>query len=113
MLQRLLTEFLTVDGVEQAAAIDDRGRLLSSVGAEGQLPLTQRAVDLTVAALDSAKGSNLGDLQEVWVEGDTTTCIDIVTPYRILMLSGGVGNIARWRHSVDRLRQQLAATHEL
>ena len=39
MLQRLLTEFLSVNGVEQATAIDDRGRLLSSVGAEGQLPL--------------------------------------------------------------------------
>ena len=74
---------------------------------------TQRAVDLTVAALDSAQGSNLGELQEVWVEGTTTTCIDIITPYRILMLSGGVANIARWRHSVDRLRQQLATTHEL
>lgn len=113
MLHRLLGEFLNVDGVEQATAIDDRGRLLSSVGAEGQLPSTQRAVDLTVAALDAAQGSHLGELHEVWVEGEATTCIDIVTPYRILMLSGTKGNIARWRHSVDRLRRQLATTHEL
>ena len=113
MLQRLLSEFLNVGGVEQATAIDDRGRLLSSVGTEGQLPPTQRAVDLTVAALDAAQGSEFGELQEVWIEGEATTCIDIVTPYRILMLSGGAGNIARWRHSVDRMRQQLATTHEL
>ena len=79
MLQRLLGEFLEVDGVDQATAIDDRGRLLSSVGAEGQLPSTQRAVDLTVAALDIAQGSQLGELHEVWVEGEATTCIDIVT----------------------------------
>ena len=38
MLQRLLGEFLNVDGVEQATAIDDRGRLLSSVGG-GSTPL--------------------------------------------------------------------------
>jgi len=113
MLQRLLSEFLNVEGVEQATAIDDRGRLLSSVATEGQLPLTQRAVDVTVASLDVAQGSDLGDLQEVWIEGQTTTCIDIVTPYRILMLSGGMSNIARWRHSIDRLRRQLATTHEL
>lgn len=113
MLQRLLGEFLKVDGVDQATAIDDRGRLLSSVGAEGQLPSTQRAVDLTVAALDIAQGSKLGELHEVWVEGEATTCIDIITPYRILMLSGTKGNIARWRHSVDRLRRQLATTNEL
>ena len=113
MLHRLLGEFLNVDGVQQATAIDDRGRLLSCVGTEGQLPSTQRAVDLTVAALDAAQGSQLGELHEVWVESEATTCIDIITPYRILMLSGGQGNIARWRHSVDRLRRQLATTPEL
>ena len=45
MLQRLLGEFLNVNGVDQATVIDDRGRLLSCVGGEGQLPLTQRAVE--------------------------------------------------------------------
>ena len=113
MLQRLLGEFLNVNGVDQATVIDDRGRLLSCVGGEGQLPLTQRAVELTVAALDAVQNSGLGDLQEVWVEGKASTCIDIITPYRILMLSGRTGNIARWRHSVDHLRQQLATTQEL
>ena len=80
MLQRLLGEFLNVNGVDQATVIDDRGRLLSCVGGEGQLPLTQRAVELTVAALDAVQNSGLGDLQEVWVEGKASTCIDIITP---------------------------------
>ena len=35
MLQRLLLEFLKVDGVDQATVIDDRGKLLSCVGPEG------------------------------------------------------------------------------
>ncbi len=39
--------------------------------------------------------------------------IDIVTPYRIAMLSGEEGNIARWRHAMDHLRRQLATTQEL
>ena len=37
MLQRL-RGFLKIDGVEQAMMVDDRGKLLSSVGPEGQLP---------------------------------------------------------------------------
>ena len=36
MLQRLLSEFLKVDGVVQAMMMDDRGALLSSVGMEGR-----------------------------------------------------------------------------
>ena len=50
--------------------------------------------------------SQLGELHEVWVEGEATTCIDIITPYRILMLSGTKGNIARWRH----WRRPIAST---
>ncbi|GIR76707.1 MAG: hypothetical protein CM15mP78_14060 [Candidatus Poseidoniales archaeon] len=38
MLQRLLGEFLNVNGVDQATVIDDRGRLLSCVGGEGSSP---------------------------------------------------------------------------
>ncbi|DAC57855.1 MAG: hypothetical protein QGI14_00645 [Candidatus Poseidonia sp.] len=113
MLQRLLLEFLKVDGVNQATIIDDRGKLLSSVGPEGQLPPTEKVVNMTVAALDATQGHRFGDLQEIWVEGGAYTMIDIVTPYRIAMLSGEEGNIARWRHAMDHLRRQLATTQEL
>ncbi len=113
MLQRLLSEFLRVDGVHQATMIDDRGKLMSSVATEGQLPHTERAVELTVAALDVAQGCTHGDLQEVWVEGEAQAFVDILTPYRIVLLSGANGNIARWRHVMDHLRQQLATTQEM
>lgn len=113
MLQRLLGEFLKVNGVHQATMIDDRGKLMSSVAAEGQLPHTQQAVELTVAALDVAQGYRQGDLQEVWMEGEGLALVDILTPYRIVMLSGNGGNIARWRHAMDHLRPQLATTQEL
>ena len=86
MLQRLLLEFLKVDGVNQATIIDDRGKLLSSVGPEGQLPPTEKVVNMTVAALDATQGHRFGDLQEIWVEGGAYTMIDIVTPYRICLL---------------------------
>ena len=113
MLQRLLGEFLKVNGVHQATMIDDRGKLMSSVAAEGQLHHTQQAVELTVAALDVAQGYHQGDLQEVWMEGEGLALVDILTPYRIVMLSGNGGNIARWRHAMDHLRPQLATTQEL
>ena len=113
MLQRLLGEFLRVDGVHQATMIDDRGKLMSSVASEGQLPHTQQAVELTVAALDVAQGYHQGDLQEVWIEGEGLALVDVLTPYRIVMLSGNGGNIARWRHAMDHLRPQLATTQEL
>ena len=113
MLQRLLGEFLKVTGVHQATMIDDRGKLMSRVAAEGQLPAIQKAVELTVAALDVAQGHEHGDLQEVWAEGETLAFVDILTPYRIVMLSGKDGNIARWRHMMDHLRPQLATTQEM
>ena len=113
MLQPLLSEFLKVNGVHQATMIDDRGKLMSSVAAQGQLPHTQQAVELTVAALDVAQGYHLGDLREVWMEGEGLALVDILTPYRIVMLSGNGGNIARWRHAMDHMRPQLATTQEL
>ncbi|MDP6194330.1 MAG: hypothetical protein QF880_01250 [Candidatus Poseidonia sp.] len=113
MLQRLLGEFLKIDGVEQAMMMDDRGKLLSSVGTEGQLPPVDRAVELTVAALDAVQNHDQGDMHELWIEGEDQVLIDILTPYRIVMLAGTKGNIARWRHSMDHLRPQLATTQEM
>ncbi|MGB1587871.1 MAG: hypothetical protein ACPHJD_03540 [Poseidonia sp.] len=112
MLQRLLAEFLKLEGLHQALVIDDRGRLVSSVGASGSLPLTQQTVELTSAALDASMQNAYGDLHEVWIEGQSQTLIDVLTPHRILMLQGDGGQLARWRHSVDQLRKQLATTPE-
>ena len=112
MLQRLLSELLHLEGLEHALLMDDRGLLLSSVGPIGTLPPVQPTVELTSAALDAAVNTGFGDLQEVWIEGSQTTMIDVVTPHRILMLHGEGGQTARWRHTVDRLRKQLATTPE-
>jgi hypothetical protein len=68
---------------------------------------------LAVAALDAVQHHDQGDLHELWVEGDDQVLIDVLTPYRIVMLSGSNGNMARWRHSVDHLRPQLATTQEM
>ncbi len=112
MMQRLLSEFLNHEGVHHALVIDDRGLLLSSVGPKGTLPPVQRTVELTSAALDASMDCDFGDLHEVWIEGSETTIIDVLTPHRILMLHGDGGHAARWRHSIDRLRKQLATTPE-
>lgn len=113
MLQRLLSEFHNQAGIKQAMMFDDRGRLLSAVGPKGFLPATDRAVSITSVALDTSQQLGLGDLHEVWIEGDETVMIDIITPYRILILNGTNGNIARWRHTTDHLRRQLATTPEI
>lgn len=113
MLQRLLTEFLSHSGIEQALMIDDRGRLLSSIGRQGAFPATDRAIAVASAALDTTQRLGLGDLHEVWIEGEETVMLDVVTPYRILFLSGTQGNVARWRHTTDQLRKQLATTQEI
>ena len=110
MLQRLLAEYLRHDGLTQAVVLDDMGRMLSSVGHQGELPKTDRAIHLTNAALNAAQHTGFGDLHELWIEGKDTTVIDVLTPYRILMLNGKGGHLARWRHSTDRMRKQLATT---
>ena len=113
MLQRLLTELVKMESLDQAVVIDDRGRLLASVGPQGQLPPTQDIVSMASAALTASQHVGLGDLHEVWFEGSTTVMLDILTPYRILMLQGEQGHLARWRHGIDRLRKQLATTPEM
>jgi hypothetical protein len=112
MLQRLLAEFLRHEGLEQALVFDDRGRMLSSVAKQGILPDTERAVDLTVLALAATQHTGFGELHELWLEGDATTLIDVLTPYRILMLQGTSSHVARWRHTIDHMRKQLATTPE-
>ncbi|MEK9651143.1 MAG: hypothetical protein VW102_03000 [Poseidonia sp.] len=112
MLHRLLAEFLRHDDLTQAVVIDDMGRMLSSVGEQGALPPTNEAIHLTNAALSAAQHTEFGTLHELWIEGQDTTVIDVLTPYRILMLKGKNGHLARWRHSTDRMRKQLATTPE-
>ena len=113
MLQRLLSALATQNGVEQALMIDDRGRLMASVGQSGSFPDVERTVLMTANGLEATQNLGLGELYEIWEESETRTMIDIVTPYRILMLHGKGGKLARWRHSIDLNRKSLATTPEM
>lgn len=113
MLQRLLSALTTQKGVEQALMVDDRGRLMASIGQSGTVPDVEPLVQMTSTALEATQHLGLGELYEIWEEGETRTMIDIVTPYRILMLHGQGGKLARWRHSVDVNRKSLAITPEM
>ena len=113
MLQRLLSALTTQKGVEQVLMVDDRGRLMASVGQTGTVPDVERMVLITSTAFEATQNLGLGELYEIWEESETRTMIDIVTPYRILMLHGKGGKLARWRHSVDVNRKSLATTPEM
>ena len=108
MLQRVLSGLLRVEGVEQAMLIDNNGQLLASVGDEGILPPLDKAIKITTAALECAYASQIGDVFEIWCEGQERMMIDIASPNRIVVLSGKNGRLARWRHALDRDRRIIA-----
>ena len=110
MLNRLLTVLLDKEGLDEVSIIDDMGRLLSSVTKAGRLPEVTEHVGLLIGALETQQRMGLGELHEIWIEGDARTLIDIVTPHRILFAHGHEGRLGRWRHSVDHLRSALATT---
>ncbi|RJU88759.1 MAG: hypothetical protein DWC07_07180 [Candidatus Poseidoniales archaeon] len=110
MLNRVLTVLLEKESLDEVSMIDDMGRLLSSVTRAGRLPAADAHVALLIDALEAQQRMGLGDLHEVWVEGNDRTLIDIVTPHRILIAQGREGRLGRWRHSVDHLRSALATT---
>lgn len=108
MLNRVLTALMERESLRQAAMIDDMGRLLAGVTEPGQPPEATQQIPLLVAALEAQQQLGLGELHEVWTEGKERTLLDLITPYRVLILQGQVGRLGRWRHSVDHLRSALA-----
>ncbi len=113
MLQRVLAGFVRLEGVEQAMLVDDTGQLLASVGEEGILPPFQEAIEMIHAAQETGHALGLGQVYEVWCEGDKRMVVDIATPNRIVVLSGEGGRLARWRHALDRDRRILATTQRM
>lgn len=110
MLQRVLAGFVRLEGVEQAMLIDDTGQLLASVGEEGILPPFEDAVEMIHVAQETGHALGLGQVYEVWSEGDKRMILDVAAPNRIAVLSGEGGRLARWRHALDRDRRILATT---
>ena len=115
MLQRVLANLVKTEGVEQAMLLDERGSLLACVGNEGKVPPTESAIQATNIAIELSAALDLGELYEIWCEGDDNhrMMIDIVRPGRVVVLTGSNGRLARWRHALDRNRRIIATTPQM
>ena len=113
MLQRVLASLTTIEGVEQAMLIDNKGHLMACVGDEGQIPPIEAAKNITTRALETCAALGTGQLYEIWCEGDSRMMIDMAGPERIVVLCGQGGRLARWRHALDRDRRMLATTPQM
>ena len=113
MLQRVLAALTRTEGVEQAMLLDERGRLLACVGEEGKSPRIDAAIETTNMATELCSALELGNLYEIWCEGDERMMIDIAHPSRIVVLTGTGGLLARWRHALDRNRKIIATTPQM
>lgn len=113
MLQRILASLCSLDGVNQAMLLNDRGQLLASVGEEGSIPPFEQAIQVTTAAMECSHATGIGHLYEVWLEGEERMMIDIAAPNRIVVLSGQGGRLARWRHALERDRRIIATTQSM
>ena len=113
MLQRVLANLVKTEGVEQAMLLDERGSLLACVGNEGKVPPTESAIQATNIAIELSAALDLGELYEIWCEGDERMMIDIARPGRIVVLTGRGGRLARWRHALDRNRRIIATTPQM
>ncbi len=113
MLQRVLAGLTTIEGVQQAMLIDNKGHLMACVGDEGQMPPLETATEITTLALETCSALAIGQLYEVWCEGDSRMMIDMAGPDRIVVLCGKEGRLARLRHALDRDRRILATTPQM
>ena len=113
MLQRVLAALTKTEGVEQAMLLDARGSLLACVGDEGKTPPVDIAMNTVKMATELCTSLDLGNLYEVWCEGNDRMMIDIACPERIVVLSGQGGRLARWRHALDRNRRIIATTPQM
>ena len=113
MLQRVLAGLIRTEGVRQAMLLDERGALLACVGSEGRTPPIDQAVSTVKMANELCTSLGLGNLYEVWCEGNDRMMIDIACPERIVVLTGQGGRLARWRHALDRNRRIIATTPQM
>ena len=113
MLQRVLAGLTTIEGVDQAMLIDNRGNLMACVGSEGNIPPIETASEIVELALETCAALGTGQLYEIWCEGESRMMVDMAGPERIVVLSGKGGRLARWRHALDRDRRIIATTPQM
>jgi hypothetical protein len=108
MLHRVLAGFCSLPGVEQAFLFDNLGCLIASVGDAGEVPSTDSADGLVKSCKMVTEAASAGTLEEIWCEGSKRMIIDRIRSDLILVLEGKGGQLARWRHSIDRDRALIA-----
>ena len=108
MLHRVLTGFCSLPGVEQAFLFDNLGCLVASVGNAGDIPSPDAADSLVKSCQMVTEASSAGSLEEIWCEGNKRMVIDRIRSDLVLVLEGEGGQLARWRHSIDRDRALIA-----
>ena len=113
MLQRALAGLCRLEGVNHAMLIDGSGQLLASVGEEGIFAPVDQAIEMLNVAQETGHALGLGQIYEVWSESSSRMVLDVVGPNRIVVLSGGGGRLARWRHALDRDRRIIATTPQM
>jgi len=86
MLQRVLAGLTTIEGVDQAMLIDNRGNLMACVGNEGNVPPTEAASNMVELALEACTALGTGQLYEIWCEGDSRMMIDMAGPYHYVTM---------------------------
>ena len=103
MLQRILTGFQNLPGVEQAYLVSRQDGLISAVGKRGKTPNLEYANSVVNELDNLAKIDNIGIGHELWAEGDETILITRLSTDTSLVLRGKKNSrIPRWRHEVDR-----------
>jgi len=108
MLQRILTGFTQVSGVDLAGVFDELGIMIASVSQEGNTTPTSEAIRTIIFRTNSAsENAGLGKATGLWVEGKRRQMFDLMSSDVTLMISGNGGRLARWRHELDRNRSTI------
>ena len=78
------------------------------MGNAGEIPSADAADSLVKSCQMVTEAASAGTLEEIWCEGSKRMIIDRIRSDLVLVLEGEGGQLARWRHSIDRDRALIA-----
>jgi len=108
MLQRILTGFTQIPGVDLAGVFDELGIMVASVSQQGQITPSSEVVRAVVNRTNSiSHQAGLGRALGLWVEGERRAIFDLLAEDATVLISGSGGRLARWRHSLDKNRTTI------